>query len=47
MMLSGLAALPWLTEIVKLGSGPELELPPVTSQTTAPMTAASTTAVAV
>ncbi len=44
MMLSGLATVPWLTEMVKFGSvaGPELPLPWVTAQmmrATATMTA--------
>ena len=33
MMLSGLATVPWLTEIVKLGTAAGPELPWVTAQT--------------
>ena len=46
MMLSGLATVPWLTEMVKLGSDAGPELPPVPAQTTTPKTTARTSAVA-
>jgi len=44
MMLSGLATLPWLTEMVKLGSAAGFELPLVTAQITAAMARTRTTA---
>ena len=47
MMLSGLATLPWLTEMVKLGSAAWLEPPRVTAQTTAATATTRTTALAV
>ena len=47
MMLSGLATLPWLTEIVKLGSAAGFELPLVTAHAMAPMATTRTTALAV
>ena len=46
MMLSGLATEPWLTEMVKLGSVVDPELPPVVAQTTTPTITAKTSAAA-
>ena len=45
MMLSGLATVPWLTEIVNLGSAAGPELPPrVTAQMMSPITMTTATA---
>ena len=44
MMLSGLATVPWLTEIVKLGTAAGPELPWVTAQMMSPMTMSTATA---
>ena len=47
MMLSGLATEPWLTEMVKLGSAAEPELPPaVTAQMIRAMTTRAAAAAA-
>ena len=46
MMLSGLATVPWLTEMVKLGRGVGPELPWVTAQMMRAATTMTTTAMA-